>query len=118
MWSSLSFLKELAILPYSPLDAAVHARFWAAFGEPHASLGGGEEWSIKPFEGVPHIHLLVNGTHDGPSVWVFDPSALVAADGVAQTLIKDVRQADTIIEHIQTRLTWARQQRELRNNPK
>jgi hypothetical protein len=64
----------------------IHARFRAHFGEPDSILGRDSQWSLpigRSADGVdgmkdglrlaPAIFVLVNGSHEKPAAWIFDP---------------------------------------------
>ena len=88
------------------LYSLVHARFREAFGPPQKMQGDGEQWTLKPDRKYANtIHVLLNGTRDGPGVWIFDPHDPV--NGVKNTPIKNPRQIGELITLIQSRLDMA-----------
>ena len=89
-----------------PLYTLVHARFREAFGPPQKTQHDGEQWTLRPNRQYANsIHVLLNGTPDGPGVWVFDPHD--RANGVQNTPIKTSRQISELITLIQSRLDAA-----------
>jgi hypothetical protein len=88
------------------LYTLVHARFRHAFGPPKNAVGGGEQWTLQPNRKYANtIHVLLNGTRDGPGVWVFDPHDRV--NGVKNTPIREAREIGELISLIQSRLDAA-----------
>lgn len=87
------------------MDALVHARFHEAFGEPQNEIGKGEHWALKPASDAIDIHVMVNGTTTGPSVWVFDPND--QDDGIVNTSIGHEDEIEVIINRIRERVARA-----------
>ena len=92
------------------LHMLVHAKFREAFGDPIASLGGGEQWSIETFSTGSPIHILVNGCRNGPSVWVFDPTNPREEKAASHVMIAREAELTEIIENIRSRVAWSREQ--------
>jgi hypothetical protein len=88
------------------LHAFVHAQFREAFGTPLNVEGGGEQWTLTPNAAYSSaIHVVLNGTRQGPGVWVFDP--FDPKDGVENSLVKEPRDVSELINLIQLRLSMA-----------
>ena len=88
------------------LQALLDARFREAFGEPQHSPNQDDQWSFRPTsaEGL-RINVVMNGTRDGPAVWVFDPND--SQFGVGRTSITQADQIDGLIQHIRDRVDRA-----------
>jgi hypothetical protein len=80
----------------------IDARFRAAFGQPHASVGNDKHWQLQgAFSGLP-INLLLNGTSEVPVLWIFDTDD--GHDGVYCTRITSANQIDAVIMLIHDRM--------------
>ena len=92
-------------MAYVPsLDTLAHARFRECFGLPRNWQGGGEQWSLIPAPGVVGVHVMLNGTHDGPVVWVFDPHD---HSSVVNYVIRKHAEIDEVITELQERVKRA-----------
>ena len=89
------------------LQAILDTRFREAFGEPRHSPNQDDQWSFQPTIPTLRINVVMNGTRDGPAVWVFDPND--SEFGVGRTSITEADQIDGLIQHIRDRVERAKQ---------
>ena len=89
----------------SPLRAAVHQRFRAAFGEPHRTVGQDSHWALRSLGYIAAINVLVDGGPEHPTVWVFDPHD--PRDGVSHAHIRSEAEIDPIVARIEKRVKEA-----------
>jgi hypothetical protein len=54
------------------LHSLLHKRFQDVFGPAHHNMYDTDQWSLVPSTGLGTINVLLNGTRQGPLVWVFD----------------------------------------------
>ena len=94
-------------MSYHHLLEYIHAQFRESFGEPYSTLGRDSQWSLRPNgrDGAPTVFVLVNGSHEKPALWVFDPYA--ADDSVWKTGISSEQDVDSGISEIRKRLAAA-----------
>jgi hypothetical protein len=90
-----------------PLLEYIHARFREHFGAPNATLARDSQWSLRGHADVraPSIFVLVNGSHEKPAAWIFDPYDGV--DGVWKCSIGEEADVEKSIEEIRRRLKIA-----------
>jgi hypothetical protein len=99
-------LQETAVS--HPLLEYIHARFRETFGEPYTVLGRDSQWSLRGpvADGVhpaaPAIFVLVNGSHEKPAAWIFDPYD--GGDNVWRTSITVEGHVEEAIAEIRRRL--------------
>jgi hypothetical protein len=90
---------------HSEFHARVHAIFREYFGEPDSRLGRDDHWALDVGGDRPPIHILVNGTAEHPSIWVFDPHSL--DDGVMRQVVRTEAEVRNLIPIIQKRVEIA-----------
>jgi len=83
------------------LQSHLRAQFQLAFGAPHRTVGHDDQWQLD-CEGNVALNVLVNGSPEQPSVWVF--AAHDALTGVYGKAIMTKDDVPEIIRHIQKRL--------------
>ena len=83
----------------------IHSRFRTVFGEPYSTLAMDSQWTLKPHPDAPAIFILVNGSHEKPATWVFDPYHSI--DNVWRNAVTDEKDVDSAIALINTRLANA-----------
>ena len=90
------------------LLAHINQRFAEVFGAPDNAPGRENHWALKP-DGLSRaaINVLVDGSREVASVWVFDPH--VQDDGVITKAIKTEADLHDIIKQIQDRVQRAGQ---------
>lgn len=97
-----------------PLLVYIHVRFREAFGEPSSTLALDSQWTLQSRPEVPAIFVLVNGSHEKPAVWIFDP---YSASNVWRTSIVSNEGVDQAIEEIHRRtaaaaMSWSQARRD------
>jgi hypothetical protein len=92
-----------------PLLEYIHARFREHFGSPNSTLARDSQWSLRGHSDprAPSIFLLVNGSHEKPAAWIFDPYDGI--DGVWKCSISAEMDVERAIEEIRRRLAIAAQ---------
>ena len=85
----------------------VHEALCEAFGLPSTNLGRDDHWSLAPFPDGPRINVLLNGSSDVPTIWVFDPND--HEDGIEKGQIESEHDLQAMIEAIRVRLARAKQ---------
>jgi len=90
-----------------PLLEYIHSRFREHFGDPNSTLARDSQWSLRGQSDprAPSIFVLVNGSHEKPAAWIFDPYDGV--DGVWRCSIEAEADVDRSIEEIRRRLEIA-----------
>jgi hypothetical protein len=90
----------------------IHARFRGAFGEPYSILDRDSQWSLRAdghpaatLAGSPTVFVLVNGSHEKPAVWVFDPYD--DHENVWSRAVTSEQDVDEAIERIYARIGGA-----------
>jgi signal transduction histidine kinase len=53
------------------LHSLLHSRFQEVFGPPDHDLWDSEQWSLTDASGTGTVNVLLNGTRQGPLVWMF-----------------------------------------------
>lgn len=86
----------------SHVHEQIRARFRAAFGEPHNTLGSEAHWALRPLPHLAAINILLDGSSQGIALWVFNPHDPV--DEVLKTEVTTVEQADRLIAEIRRSL--------------
>lgn len=89
---------------------SIHSRFRDAFGQPYSTLGMDSQWTLRPHPEAPAIFVLVNGSHEKPATWIFDPYN--AVDNVWRHAISSEAEVARAIQEVRKRLaiavaTWA-----------
>jgi hypothetical protein len=92
-----------------PLLEYIHACFREHFGDPNSTLARDSQWSLRSHRDprAPSIFILVNGSHEKPAAWIFDPYDGI--DGVWKCLIGQEADVDRAIQEIKRRLAIAAQ---------
>jgi hypothetical protein len=90
-----------------PLLEYIHARFREIFGEPMSMLARDSQWSLRASANLraPTIFVLVNGSHEKPATWIFDPYD--SANSVWQRSISTNEHVEEAIVEIRKRLAAA-----------
>lgn len=90
-----------------PLLEYIHARFREHFGAPTSTLARDSQWSLRGHSDrrAPAIFVLVNGSHDKPAAWIFDPYD--GADSVWKCSIVAEADVDRAVGEIRRRLAVA-----------
>lgn len=89
----------------SALHQFVHAQIREAFGEPDHSLGRDDHWALRPGAKKANINILVNGSAETPTVWIFDPHS--RTQGVFRAAIKKEDDMYKVLKQIEHRLQRA-----------
>jgi hypothetical protein len=97
-----------------PLLEYIHARFRESFGPPYSTLGRDSQWSLRAsldgdgrLDGAaPTIFVLVNGSHEKPAAWIFDP--FDGVDNVWKSSITAESDVESAIIEINRRLAAVR----------
>jgi hypothetical protein len=90
-----------------PLLEYIHSRFREQFGDPNTTLARDSQWSLRGHSDprAPSIFVLVNGSHEKPAAWIFDPYD--AIDGVWKSSISAEADVDRAVEEVRRRLAVA-----------
>ena len=83
----------------SPLHAYVHGLFREHIGDPTHTVSHDDHWALRPIPAALAINVLVNGGHQNPVIWVFDPYERL--DGNSRTAVSVNGDADAVITQIQ-----------------
>jgi signal transduction histidine kinase len=82
----------------SVLHSKLHTRFQEVFGPAHHDLYDTEQWSLIPASGNGAINVLLNGTRQGPLVWVFDSQNL--ENNARHFAVTEEAQIDALINDL------------------
>jgi signal transduction histidine kinase len=88
----------------SVLFTKLHQRFREAFGPANHDLYDTEQWSLIPSTGHGAINVLLNGTRQGPLVWVFDSRGTKSPQHFA---VKQHDDIDALIKELTSQVTSA-----------
>src|SRR5688500_15335198 len=91
------------------LHSKLHARFQSVFGPAHNDLYETEQWSLVPTSGQGMINVLLNGTRQGPLVWVFDSQ--VAQNTARHFAVTEEVQIDELVADLVAQVNSADQPR-------
>lgn len=81
-----------------PLRARILDEFTKAFGPRTTREGNDAHWSLRAFQYVAAVNILVNGSSNHPVVWIFDPHD--ALDGIHSESMEHESQIAPLIAMI------------------
>jgi hypothetical protein len=90
--------------PFS-LRGLTVARFRESFGDPRLSGPTETQWSVKTSPFGKDIFVLITGSTNQPTVWLFDSND--RNDGVSRSVIEHEDGIIDIIDHVRERVTRA-----------